>query len=73
MELPLRPVRQLSDAALRDRLVELERVVNWAQAAQAQVMVEMARRADAADAADDADRAAGADQLAPLAPGGTRE
>jgi hypothetical protein len=73
MELPLRPVRQLSDAALRDRLVELERVVNWAQAAQAQVMVEMARRAHAADAADDADRAAGADQLAPLAPGGTRE
>ncbi|HUV48646.1 MAG TPA: DUF222 domain-containing protein [Actinomycetes bacterium] len=70
MELPLRPVRQLGDAALRDRLVELERVVNSAQAAQAEVMVEMAHRAHRAD---DADRAASSDQLAPLGPGGTRE
>jgi hypothetical protein len=73
MELPVRPVRQLSDVALRDRLVELERVVNSAQAAQAQVMVEMARRAHAADAVDDADRGAGLDQLGPAEPGGARE
>lgn len=52
MELPLRPVRQLGDAVLRDRLVALEQVVNSAQAAQAQLMAEMARRADATDAAD---------------------
>ncbi len=73
MEPSLRPVRQLGDAALRDRLVELERVVNSAQAAQAQVMVEMARRAHVADAIDEADRAAGAHYLVPPEPGGTRE
>jgi hypothetical protein len=72
MEL-LRPVRQLGDAALRDRLVELEQVVNAAQAEQAQVMVEIARRAHVADAADDAGRAASVGQRASLRPGGARE
>jgi hypothetical protein len=41
----LRSVSSIDDAALRDRLAELDRVVNMAHAAQAAVMHEMAHRA----------------------------
>lgn len=43
----------LPDADLRDRLVQLERVVNIVQAAQADVMVELSRRAVRADVQDE--------------------
>ncbi|HEX5016266.1 MAG TPA: DUF222 domain-containing protein, partial [Actinomycetes bacterium] len=42
-------VDQITDDALRDRLVELERVVNTAHAAQAEVMTEIAARAGTAE------------------------
>ena len=51
----LGPVTSRGVGELTESLVVLERVVNSAQAAQAQVMVEMGRRAAAADAADAAE------------------
>ncbi|HEX5016978.1 MAG TPA: hypothetical protein VFX15_05275 [Actinomycetes bacterium] len=42
-------VDELSDDVLRDRLVELERVVNAAHAAQAEVMTEIVARAGTAE------------------------
>ena len=50
----LPPRRQIDGAALRDRLVELERARNIVEAEQAQVMAELHRRAADADAARDA-------------------
>jgi hypothetical protein len=38
--------RDVDDATLRERLVQLERVVNMAQGAQAELMCEMSSRAD---------------------------
>ncbi len=46
-------VGEASDADLRDRLVQLERVVNLAQSEQASVMCELAERAQRADHADE--------------------
>jgi hypothetical protein len=40
-------VRDIDGAALRERLVQLERVVNMAQGAQAELMCELSARADA--------------------------
>jgi hypothetical protein len=50
----LPPLSEIDGAALRDRLVELERARNIVEAEQAQVMAELHRRAADADAARDA-------------------
>ncbi len=50
----LPPLSEIDGAALRDRLVELERARNIVEAEQAQVMAELHQRAADADAARDA-------------------
>ncbi|MEO8108253.1 MAG: DUF222 domain-containing protein [Actinomycetes bacterium] len=65
MNLPSIAAHELDDAALRDRLIELEQIRNQAEAQQASVMVEMHHRAEAEDAARDAALSPAARTLTP--------